>query len=344
MAASPALSAVKDTIDDPINYLCDEKHITAQNKANYELLISEFNRSEFASFLGAGVSKPLGISDWDNLIEDLCNEAKNMGFNETKPEDRNTYPEFAERIFSFLDEKGKKSLYFDTINRRMTPPINSTSLTLVYLTLSLDTHLTTNFDRSVEYAYRFLADFSELLSATKKYEKPVTYFLKDFNMSSSGPSVYYLHGSIDEGIYILKKSDYDIFYPSVSRKTDGAIKTLEECLKHHFVHKNIIFIGFSFEDPYVKSFFFDLAKEVENERRATDDFYGQGGRSCSHRELKHFLLIEESHKFIEEYGKRELFSKLKEYYLYPVIYKKDKHIFLEVLFKHLIRKTFEGAL
>lgn len=342
--ASPGLSAVKDTIDDPLDYLCDERQIAAQNKANYELLISEFNKTEFASFLGAGVSKPLGVSDWDNLIDDLCNEAKKLGFNETKPGDKSRYPDFAESIFRFLDEMGEKSLYFDTITKRMTPLINSTSLTLVYLTLSLDIHLTTNFDRSLEYAYRCLADFSEILSTTSKYGKPSSYFLKDFNMSSSGPSVYYLHGSIDERIYILKKSDYDIFYPSVSKKTEGSIKTLEECLKHYFVHKNIIFIGFSFEDPYVKSFFFDLAKEVENERLATDSFYDQGGRSCSHRELKHFLLIEEDHKFIEEYGKKELFSKLKEYYLYPVIYKKDKHIFLEVLFKHLIRKKPEGTL
>jgi hypothetical protein len=334
---SPYPTAIKDTIDDPLDYLCLEEQIAAQNKANYELFISTYNRDECVSFLGAGVSKSLGISDWDNLIDDLCKETKKLGLEETIPSDKNQYPDFAERIFSFLYGKHKTSLYFDTIAKRMTPHINSTSLTLVYLALSLDIHLTTNFDRSIEHAYRFIVEFSEFLSATNRYGKPTLYFLKNFNLFSNGPSIYYLHGSINEGIYILKKSDYDIFYPSVSKKVAGAIYALEDCLKHFFMQKNIIFIGFSFEDPYVRKFFFNLAKDVDRERLVTSNFYSQGGQSCSYRDIKHFILLEEGNKSFEEYG-NEIFSKLKEYHLYPVIYQKNKHIFLEYLFKTLIGK------
>jgi hypothetical protein len=339
----------KDVIDDPLDYLWQgkreeqKKQIVIQNKNNYELLVRSFDRSEFVSFLGAGVSKPLGISDWSNLIDDLWKEANKLGFKESIPDDKDQYPDFAERIFKFFEQKKKESLYFDAITKRMAPSINSTSLTLVYLTFSVDIHLTTNFDRSIEHAYHFREELATFLSVTNKYTKPLLYFLKDFDTSLNGPSIYYLHGSVNEGIYVLKKSDYDMFYPSVSKSVGTSVRGLEECLKYFYGHKNIIFIGCSFEDPYVRSFFFDLAKEVERERLATSSFYGQGGQSCSFRDLRHFLLIEEGNKFIEGYGE-ELFPKLKEYCIHPVIYQKDKHIFLEYLFKRLIKNKPEGAL
>lgn len=328
---------VKDAVDDPLDYLWREKEIFSQNRDNYELLVGSFNRSEFVSFTGAGVSKPLGISDWDNLIDDFLKEASQIGFNESKPSDKNEYPDFVESIFKVFEKAGKNALYFDTIRKRMVPSINSTSLTLVYLTFSLDIHLTTNFDGSIEHAYRFLGQLANLLSVTNKYGEPTLYFLKDLDTSSKGRSIYYLHGSVNEGIYILKKSDYDMYYPSVSKLLGVSARGLETCLKYFYEHKSIIFIGCSFEDPYVRSFFFDLAKEVEKERLLTNGFYGQGGKSCSYRDLRHFLLIEEGNKFITDYGK-EVFSKLKEYNIYPVIYQKDKHIFLEYLFKRLSRR------
>ena len=309
---------------------CGEKKETfSQNRNNYELLVSSFNRSEFVSFTGAGVSKPLGISDWDNLIDDLLKEANQIGFNESKPNDKREYPGFVESIFKVFEKAGKPALYFDTITNRMVPSINSTSLTLVYLILSLDIHLTTNFDVSIELAYRYLRQTHNFLSG-----EPSLYSLKDLDTSSKGPSIYYLHGSVNEGIYILKKSDYDMYYPSVSKLPGVSTRGLETCLKYFYEHKNIIFIGCSFEDPYVRSFFFDLAKEVEKERLLTNGFYGQGGQSCSYRDLRHFLLIEESNTFITDYG-NEMFAKLKEYNIYPVIYQKDKHIFLEYVFKRL---------
>jgi len=341
----------KDTIDDPLDYLWQgkqedqeqKKQMITQNKINYEMLLRSFDRSEFVSFLGAGVSKPLGISDWSNLIDDLLKEANKLGFGGTIPDDKDQYPDFAERIFKFFEEKGRGSLYFDTITMRMVPSINSTSLTLVYLTFSLDIHLTTNFDRSMEYAYRFKEELANLLSSVSKYKKPSLYFLKNFNISSNGPSIYYLHGSANEEIYILKKSDYDMFYPSVSGLEGTSVRVVEDCLKYFYGHKNFIFIGCSFEDPYVRSFFFDLAKKVERERFATSSFYNQGGKRYSPRDLKHFLLIEDGNKFIEKYGE-EFFSKMEEYYIYPVIYQKNKHIFLEYLFKSLIRNKPEGTL
>ncbi len=332
-------SAIDNVIDDTLNYLWNKK----QNKDNYELLLRSFNKAEFVSFIGSGVSKPLGIYDWDNLIDDLLKVAKELGFKGTTPTNKNKYPDFAEDLYKFLKREKKQSLYFDTITKRMTPHLNSTSLTLVYMALSLDVHLTTNFDRSIEYAYHFIADLSTFFSSTNKYEKPTLYYLNDLDTAANGSRIYYLHGSVNEKIYILKKTDYDMFYPSVSNQQRSSVRRLEDCLKYFYEHKNIIFIGFSFEDPYVKTFFFDIAKEVERERRATSSFYSQGGQGCSHREIKHFLLIEEGNKFIEEYN-NEIFSELKEYHLYPVIYQNNKHIFLECLFKKLIGKVTEGDL
>jgi hypothetical protein len=333
----PTRNIVKDSVDDPLDYLWREKETFSQNRNNYELLVSSFNRSEFVSFTGAGVSIPLGISDWDNLIDDLLKEASQIGFHESKPSSKSEYPGFVESIFKVFEKAGKTSSYFGTITKRMVPSINSTSLTLIYLVFSLDIHLTTNFDGSIEQAYRFSGQIADFLSVTKQYGDPSLYFLKDLDTSSKGPSIYYLHGSVNEGIYILKKSDYDMYYPSVSKLSGVSIRGLENCLKYFYEHKNIIFIGCSFEDPYVRSFFFNLAKEVEKERLLTNGFYGQGGQSCSYKDLRHYLLIEEGNDFITDYGK-DIFPGLREYNIYPVIYQKDKHIFLEYLFKRLSRR------
>lgn len=329
------------SIDDPSVFLWNDpldKNVLSQNTANYELLLSSFSSSDFVSFTGAGVSKALGIDDWDNLIDKLLDVANKEGFTEDKPAEKNNYPEYIERLFRHLESKSCKNLYFDTIKARMAPRINSTSLTLIYLSLCVHIHLTTNFDRSIEHAYSCVDFLNDYFKVRRKHPQPEKCYIGNLNAHSSGPAIIYLHGSETEDVYILKKSDYDLFYPSISGRTTTDIdKEVEDCLKHYYRSKTIIFIGFSFEDPYVRDYFFYLAKEMEREEESKREFFSQAGKNISSKKMKHFLLIDKDNTFVSHY-KNETFSELQKYNLYPIIYT-GEHIFLERLFKRFINKT-----
>ncbi len=196
-----------ELINTPESYLLNH----AQNKANYDLLIKTYDKTKSVSFIGAGVSKSLGIQDWDGLIDDLHKLLQLYEFKDSKPDMKCDYPNFAEKIFETLKKRNNEYLFFETIAEKMNPTINSTSLTLIYLSLAIDIHLTTNFDRSIESAFNAVGHLSEMFSDNNDYCKPSLYYLGGLDVNSNGPSVYYLHGSIDKNTYILKKTDYETF-------------------------------------------------------------------------------------------------------------------------------------
>lgn len=59
----------------------------------------------------------------------------------------------------------------------------------------------------------------------------------------------YLHGSADDYI-ILKTSDYDKFYPSIAGTTGSTV--LQDYLKQLYLNCTLVFIGFSFNDRYMR--------------------------------------------------------------------------------------------
>ena len=329
------------SIADPRIFLWKDpqyKEVLSQNIANYDLLIGSFSRSDFVSFTGAGVSKALGIKDWEELLSELLSAASALGFAESKPVDKGRYPEYAERLFRYLDGKGRKALYFDTIIRHMDLHISSTSPTLIYLSLCVDTHLTTNFDRSLEHAYSFVKYLAEYLDARGMSRHPQLCYLDNLVANSRNPAILYLHGSINQQVYILKESDYERYYPSVSFREGDSIRGLEDCLKYYYSGKSILFIGFSFEDPYLQKYFFNLAKEMNREAESIQKHFSEAGKTIADKYIRHFLLIDENNSFVRNY-RNKIFSELQEYNIYPIIYKTGEHIFLEHLFKMLANKS-----
>jgi hypothetical protein len=320
-----------------------DKNAFPQSTVNYELLLDSFTSSDFVSFTGAGVSKALGIDDWDKLIDKLRKVAEPEGFTEKKPIIKNEYPEYIERLFRHLESKSRKELYFNTIKDRMAPRTNSTSLTLIYLSLCINIHLTTNFDRSIEHAYSCVDFLTRYFKVKRSRPQPQKCYINNLNATASGPTIIYLHGSETQDTYILKQSDYDCFYPSVSRLKTGTIPNVEECLKSYYCNKTILFIGFSFEDPYVYKYFFNLAKEIERNEETIRNFYSVSGKKIPPKKIRHFLLISKDNTFTSNYrnvktGENEIFSELQKFNLYPIIYT-GEHIFLEHLFKGFANKN-----
>lgn len=327
-------------------------NILKKSLRNLSNLISTYNRDKMVSFIGAGTSKPLGISDWEELMKTLCVEANKKGFTknfEDFSDNTDIWPSLAQDIFNYLKSENKISVYFDVLKKNMVPKINSTTLTLVKLILALNFHLTTNFDNSIEYAYTFLNYLFDYVGAKEKNIVYTKYFIPDFSpffLKKQEASICYLHGNVDKDIYILKKQDYEKYYPSVSNtKSDSKSLELEDFLKLCYKNKYIIFIGFSFQDYYVREFFFNLSKEIEREQKIATELYMESGNVYPEKEIKHYLVIDEeilrfySEKFGNKKDRNLLHDNFEKYNIYVIIYKKEDYIFLEKLFEFLSQRN-----
>lgn len=309
-----------------------------RSKKNLEDLIKIYNKKTMISFVGAGTSEPLGISDWNNLIKELQKLAKVKNFIGELPNNYEKYSEFVQEIFDFLKEKKCEKEYFNCIANKMSPSYNTTSLTLVNLILAIDTHLTTNFDNSIQYAYKFIEELSRYFQQPSLHKSCTSHFLPDFpydkNENNKG-RICYLHGNKDKNLYILKQNDYDQYYPSISL-TNEPIPHLENFLSHCYRKYNIVFIGFSFRDKYVKKLFIKLAKDIESENKRIDEHYAEGGSRYASDQPRHFFVIDS--EVIKEIGENIL--KFEEINIFPIIYQEGKHIFLQRLFEEL---KWEGS-
>jgi len=146
--------------------------------------------------------------------------------------------------------------------------------------------------------------------------------------------ICYLHGNKDKNLYILKTEDYDTYYPSVSNK-EIHDASLEDFLKYCYKNKIIIFLGLSFQDPYLKKFFFNLAKKIELEKKASTDFYQESGQVYPEKEIKHFYIVDE--EILNEFGEN-IHHVFNQYKIKLIIYKRGEHIFIEKLFDNIIMR------
>ena len=102
-----------------------------------------------------------------------------------------------------------------------------------------------------------------------------------------------------------------------------------------------LFIGFSFSDYYVKEFFFNLAKQIGKEDLINAKFVSESGQVHRERIIKHYLIIDEDNEYFKKYQDK-IFDELNQFNIYPVIYKKEQHIFLEYLFDKLSQSDIRG--
>lgn len=312
-----------------------------QNIDNMNSLIDLNKARKLVSFVGAGVSEPLGIGGWRELMKDLLNYTKRtlkltVDLPEDLPDDPQEWPVLAEQIYEEHRKANSEEEYFSIISERMRPTKNSTSLTLINLVLILNTHLTTNFDNSIENAYKFLTYLSERFDQPTMRRNFDTRNLPEFGNYDRGNTalIYYLHGNRENDTYIIRKTDYDFYYPSVSGEK-ATNSSLEKCLEHYYRNSSIVFIGFSFQDNYVRQFFFKLAKDIERENASTRTWFNrQTLQSFQPDTIRHFLVIDSNNSEFKNL-KNKIFEKYKEFNIYPIVYKGGQHIFLEKLFQNL---------
>ncbi|MHA1343952.1 MAG: SIR2 family protein, partial [Promethearchaeota archaeon] len=210
---------------------------------------------------------------------------------------------------------------------------------LIKILLAVNICLTTNFDKSIENAYDFLNYIAKHFSSKNYYVNLIKKYipqLEEYPNSKHDKVIYYLHADVENEVFILRKNQYDKYYPSVSGLNNYS-KCIENCFRFFYKNKNIIFIGFSFADRYVREYIFKLSKELKNENLLHQSIYSEEGKIFYPKQSSHFMLIDTNTDiWLKE--KSNIFKKFEEYNIFPIIYQSGLHIFIEQLFEYLSRE------
>lgn len=292
------------------------------NKNNLDALISSFKKESFVPFIGAGPSIVLGSPDWKDLITKVRATFSLKNFRKVKHNDGKVdYPRTFSSLFKKLNATGiTAERFYKELFDCLKPTKTEATWFHLKLVKLFDSYVTTNYDSPIEKAFE------------EHYGKPPTkYFFSCYGINNFKDCIVYLHGHKEINFCIIKTEDYDYFYPTVSKKTGMPI--LQDFLSEIFMKKNIIFVGFSFDDVYLEKYITYL--------HTTEPF-----RNCHY-----WLLSESADAFIkimqrvEEYKTLGSFDKatdeISNFFsgrmnIKPIVYKEGEHIFIEHLFQKLM--------
>ena len=305
-----------------------------KSKNNLEELLKLFSEDSFISFIGAGLSKPLGIGNWEELLNRLKKIVKDKFSIDIKfnKESKNWPQLMASYIYNIFNRYNSDSLFYDELIKGLQPQNCSWTSIHFKLIQIFKIFLTTNFDATIEKAF---------LDIEKR--SPNKQCVPDFDpLELKKESIVYLHGNKTKRIFIFKKEEYDQFYPSVSKIQNGST-VLEDFLKILYRKKCFIFFGFSFKDYYLKKYFENLAYRVERDELINEQLYKSSEEGYRKKKYKHFLVISENtFNIIDGKNKYEEIEKIctgfESINIKPIIYQKDYHVFIENLLDYLLKE------
>jgi len=267
------------------------------NRENLAKLKEGFSK-DFIPFIGAGSSVPLGEYNWNDLFKKM---KTSLGINVRLAKDSSGQPDYPRSFSKLYRKMENKSEFFTQVFQNIEPTETSFTASHINIVESFECYVTTNYDTPIEKAYY-----------NQKKQKIKRHFFSCYEMEDFKGGIVYLHGHKDINFAILKKEDYEYFYPSISRK--NGIPILEGFLENIYKLKTIIFIGFSFQDRYLHDFFHYLASKYRD------------------NEKTHFLLTNASDENkVKE--KKFYYDFIREMKVYPIVYK--EHIFIEQLLREL---------
>jgi len=226
-----------------------------------EVLIDDLSQRDFIVFVGAGVSEFTGVKLWPGILKAL---------NDYRPDENKKidiesflhydYPSAAQMLYERYQENGKIKAFYDIIKQQVQAtrwPDCGLQQEIIKLSGRI---ITTNFDDTLESAFRTLQK-----SCRKQCLPKLTY-----KKVCRKYSITYLHGNFSqhensgENEIIFRTEDYAKYYSKLNRGRESCV---EKILSN--IYRNpkeaIVFIGFSFDDEYIKRTFARINKEIKNE-------------------------------------------------------------------------------
>ncbi len=219
-------------------------------------IIDDLSKRDFIVFAGAGLSERTGIPLWCDLLKKL-NEKHSLNGVIIDDVKEYQYPNIAQMLYDEFEQNENIKAYMETIQSVTQASKIPYTPTQEEITLACEGKIvTTNFDETFESVFKKLQrrgniDSELTLQTLPNFE--IRNIIKKYN-------IVYLHGKPSEGEIIFKTSDYKKYYPSLE---DGEESSLENLLKFLYVESNmtVVFIGFSFEDSYIRKTIERIYKE-----------------------------------------------------------------------------------
>ncbi|MDO4536194.1 MAG: SIR2 family protein [Clostridium perfringens] len=213
---------------------------------NIEKLKEDYLNDKIVPFIGAGLSAPFKIPTWERLIKEIT---------KTYAVDRNEFLIDAVNIqlenldfwgaidtlkkFANLDDYDIKEEIVNIIKREQIKPSNDYSHNYKDLAdMNFKTYLTTNYDNLI-YEYSNCENV------------PICLKDIDFNIQHlfDEQRIFHLHGMMSNcGTIVISKESYDELYKN---------KKYKNLLKAVTSNKKLLFLGFSFDDQFVKQLISD---------------------------------------------------------------------------------------
>lgn len=206
-------------------------------------------------FVGAGCSIPAGFPDWQGLLtslESACDEVKS-GFVSDKglrAADSLGYAEKLRRHLSSGPQGAKR--YHELLYQRFVGPPKLIPFHHDLVALPVRGFLTTNYDNTIQTALMRRPDDFRPVEKTVIVDGGPASRETDFYdalRSRSSRLVAHLHGYFTHTeTIVLTEADYRRAYGESG--IDRAPTRVESFLKQVFIGYPVIFVGFSFSDPY----------------------------------------------------------------------------------------------
>lgn len=293
---------------------------SSDNKDNFNSLLELYKNhaSIFIAFIGAGISASIeGVPDLKDLYSSWC---KKYGCSEESEK------ELFDSFDALYEQIGDKETFDRELFDLVVPKNTRSTSTHLEIARAFDCFVTTNYYDPIEDGFRQKQDLTK--------SKPEQLTRHHFVFPAKKDTKYtltYLHGSPHVGFCILRRKDYQYFYPSLYDRHSG-VYVLENSLYDILTQWTVIFLGSSIE-THLRKFLQYLIAKVAKENNSKLD-------GAQKREVQtHYWITSDSeiNKYLGKAPKEkkkdfeaEYFKSYKDIKIAPIIYT-GGHVFIEDL-------------
>jgi len=201
-----------------------------QNELHVKNIVAKLQKRKLIPFVGAGMSKPLGVPDWDDLVEEVAKRTNQDAKMIKEKRDLLVAIEYL-----FIKGTTKVEEILATILEKADEPVPE-SLAHEYLAaLDAPVIYTTNWDNIIEGTY-------DRLSKPYNLVEKATDFL---DLRSWEPTIIKYHGSLQHPkTLVVTESDY--------YERFGIDSPFDIRLRSDLMEKSLLFLGYSLRDYNVR--------------------------------------------------------------------------------------------
>lgn len=238
-------------------------------------MLSLICSGESIAFVGAGLGVRLNYPTWDDLLQELNDEANKLSPLDLPPEILADPLKRADAIKEHFVTHHREPIYHELLGRRFGPRTgaNCTATHRLLVGLPFRAFATTNYESSLESALLSTTngacpDHGVIVKMNGADCHRVSTFLRSLTDPSSGfRYIAHLHGRHDDTKnMILTATDYEMAYGVES--VNGATITAAQVTLHRkltwalFATRQMIFVGCSMRDPYIKALLAAVGRDL----------------------------------------------------------------------------------